>query len=430
MRYALILLGTLYIASPSAQSLNNNILSDPKDLPFGMFPNISAVQDTETSNNNLKDDVKGLGVAVKETVQTFAARRNFNCLGSPCLVQAFPLLYSKPNSGFFGGFRTSIRDITRQDPPIYGLNFQIIRSDNNQWVSFANLDFPRIDFLPLRPRIKMRAGFSHTSETRFFGIGSDAENSLNRDDQELRFRLQENSFQTALIVPVFNVEAHRISLFGAFEVSDVRPSRYQAISKLFEDHPLGVEGGQSAALGLGLLVDSRDREVYPRQGWGLEIAGSVAGNPLGQYPFQRFTIVDRRYYSYGKNTLAFRSTIDGLTGEVPFWELEKVGGIDPLRDISGSGILRGYTSGRFHERFKALESTEYRRYFNPRRLFGQYTEIIWIPIALDFGRLGEQNAFSLSSGIDLFFNRSFLLRFYATRADTGAGVVLGFDQEF
>lgn len=413
-----------------SQRLNNPILDNPRELPYGIFPHVDSIQENDNPNSSLKDDVKDLGIAFRETVQSFAARRNFNCLGRPCLVQAFPLLYSRPNSGFFGGIRGNVRDISRQEPPHWILNGLLIRSDTNQWISFAALDFPRIDALPFRPRFKLRGAYNRSTETRYFGIGRENDTARLRPDEDLRFGLEEKSFHSSLIVPAFEVQDHRVSLFGSFDLASLKPSRFQSVSVLFESAPLGLSGGKSASLALGLLVDSRDRENFPRNGWALEIAGSVAGNPSGDFPFQRFSVVDRRYFSHRKSTFAFRTTLDSLWGEVPFWELEKVGGIDPLRDISGSAILRGFRGGRFHERFKLIESTEWRVTLNPRRIFGQYTELTIMPLGIDVAQLGVVRALSVNSGIDFYFNRSFLMRFYVSRADSATTFALGFDQEF
>jgi len=406
-------------------------LAAPDDLPFGVYPSIDEVQDNPRPVQSLGTEIQDLTGRVQDTLKGFAERRNWTCFGGSCLVQAFPLLYTKPDSGFFGGVRANIsKPRPNEDLPSFSADAQIIRSDTAQWLTFFAVDIPRIEALPTTPRLRMRALYSRTTETRYFGIGPSSAEFVKHSDEEVRYGLQEYGFQAALIVPVWKIATQKISIFGSFSTLQHKPAPFHPVSKLFDDRPLGIQGGYSSRAGMGLFLDSRDREILSRHGWMVEASGEVAGNPLGGFRFQRLSLSDRRYFSHGAFTLANRFTLDSVLGAPPFWELAGVGGLEPIRNVAGSPLLRGYRAGRFHERTKVINSSEFRWQLSRRRLLGQVTDVALVPLGANLGRLGAQNALSLSTGVSALFNRNFMLAVFLARSVDGTTFTLDFDKTF
>jgi hypothetical protein len=128
--------------------------------------------------------------------------------------------------------------------------------------------------------------------------------------------------------------------------------------------------------------------------------------------------------------LAHRFTVDQVQGEAPFWELASVGGIDPIGNVSGSPILRGYYPGRYHESKKFISSTEIRIQLRPRRIFNQLTQIVVLPLSLDLARLGPQNAASVGAGVKFQINRALLFQTYFARSGEYSDLNFKFGQEF
>lgn len=422
--------GTLFLfATLCGKSLGSHAAED--DLPFGVYPNIDEVQDAPRPVGSLGTEIKDLGGRVQDTIKQFAERRNFRCLGGPCLVQAFPLLYSKPNSGFFGGFRANIaRPVPGQELPAFSTDISVVRSDTAQWLTYFANDVPVVPFLPLKPRLQVRSFYSRTTETRYYGIGPASSHFVTAPDSEVRYGLTEAGLQFALIIPVIRIADQRLNVFSSFSTIHDDPAPFDSVSKLFADKPTGIQGGFSSRAGLGFLVDSRDRENLPRQGWMTEVSAEVAGNPLGAFKFQRISLIDRRYFSMGNYTIANRFTFDMLTGAPPFWELRGVGGVDPVQNVAGSPLLRGYSGGRFHELRKTINSLELRWQMPRQRILGQLADISLIPIGADVGRLGQQNAFSVSTGFMGLFNRSFLVSIFVARSRDHSSLSLDFDRRF
>jgi len=136
----------------------------------------------------------------------------------------------------------------------------------------------------------------------------------------------------------------------------------------------------------------------------------MGGPPLGAFSYRRYTVVTRFYGSEGPYTLAGRLTGDSLEGEVPFWSMSATGGLNPIEDIASSESLRGYPNGRFHEKQKVILNLDHRWQLPARKIFGQKGEPVIYPLGMDFGRIGPWNAWSLSTGAGILFNRTFMVR--------------------
>ena len=423
----------LAVACPAVSAADSSI-QNPDDLPWGVYPRLTTVvddpepiQDLETEINNLREDIG-------DTVKIFAERRNLRCFGGPCLIQAFPILYSHKDSGFFGGVRANLRRATsNKSKAPFVFDFQLVRSDTAQWLTFLNARFDRISFLPFRPRMSTRFYYARTTETRYFGIGPSSAESVARPDSDVRYSMEEIGFNLAVVVPTFDIRGQEGSLFLLFSSANHRPAPFRATSKLFEDRPTGIEGGYSTRAGLGVALDGRDDDKMARRGHNLELSAEFGGNPLGDFTFQRWTVVDRLYiplHRPARWVLANRVTIDSISGKPPFWELAGVGGQDPVRQLSGSTILRGYSPGRFHEPHKVLDSIELRWMIEAARLFGKPTEWAIIPLAFDFGRLGRQTAFSASVGAMALVDRGLQAIALASVSRDDWSVNLKFGHEF
>jgi hypothetical protein len=431
----LIGLGAIIPAHPtqSAPTPIEPFPGEPAELPYGVFPHLRTVEEAPRATEDLGTEIKDLSKRVTSTVRTMANRRNVSCLGDPCLVQAFPLLYNSRGSGFFGGVRAKLTNIRRNEPNLYSVDALLVRSDTRQWNVSLGVDFPRIDSLPLDPRWKVRTNYSRSTETRYFGIGRSSEIQTRRPDDQVRYALQEQGFQTSFLFRAGRIGDTEVRLFTLLSVIRHKPSELSPSipSKLYEDNPLGArQGGISARTGFGALIDRRDSEVLSRRGWATETSVEIARPPVGDFSFERFSFIDRRYFTRGRYTLAFRSSFDYLQGEIPFWELAGIGGIDPIRNVASSQGLRAYRYGRYHEKEKFMLNIDHRVHLASTRLFGQFLQTVLLPLAVDLGRLGEQNAWCVSSGINMLFNKNFLIRTFLGYAPTGYALRLSFGQEF
>ena len=405
-------------------------------FPRNQYPELSDVQPETTEPNpkaGLVGEIKTLSSEISKSVKEVAQKRNLTCFRDPCLVQVFPLMYSRPNSGFFGGFRARLTNISRQDPFLYVVNTQIIRSDTAQWLASANLDVPRINLGLAQPRLKLRSSYARSTEFRFTGEGRVSHDLSRRPDEDKRYSINESAFGGTVLLPLKSyLDESKFGLYGAFDYSRARNDPFQsaATSILFTEKPMSYGGGTYRSAGAGFYFDTRPTETLTRAGGLLEV-GLRLGMLTDPRKFSyRFTIIDRRYHSVRRWTLAHRFTMDGLIQDAPFWELAGIGGIDPIRDVSGSGILKAYTGGRFHENFKFIESLELRLHQNEFRLMGLRGDLALMPLGVDAGVMSRLFAWSVASGVDVVWNRSFYTRFYVAFAEKEWAMRLKFSQEF
>lgn len=114
----------------------------------------------------------------------------------------------------------------------------------------------------------------------------------------------------------------------------------------------GRFGSVVNGIGPTLILDFRDHPLGPEKGWYAEFAHTMHGHWLGgTYTFSETLIDLRKYFTSGRQTLAFQGFAQFTGGEVPWRELPRLG---------NSTIMRGYFNGRFRgDEYTALQ-TEYR----------------------------------------------------------------------
>ncbi len=415
------LLGVLLSSSALCQEIDD---TDKLGLPTGVHPHLnSVVGDDDAKDQSLDSEIKFIGHQIKSTVKYVTAKRGFSCLGAPCNIKAFPLMYTKRYSGFWGGARMKLTNESRTDPYLYAVDLNFQRSDTQQYELGVSLDVPHLKVLPYHPRLKVEFNVLDTNEVRYFGQGEMSkyyEENPNKLDRT-RYNLEQYQAEALLAFRIAVIRGQTYSFFGGAHSTALTNGRFESasVTELFKSQPRAFKGGLSGAWTLGIVSDSRDSEFMARSGWMLEGGVSIGGKPIGNYKFNRIFINDRRFFSYKKSTIAHRLTFDVLSGDVPFWEFKRVAGIQPISDISSSDLLRSYYRGRFHEAFKIVESLEWR--YNAGRiwLFGLKPDIIAVPIALNFGRLGDVGAWSTSTGAYLAFSKTFLAQVFTGYAPTG-----------
>jgi hypothetical protein len=405
-----------------------------KYFPYEQYPKYSSTEESREQNQSTPDDllggIKNLSQEIQRSVKDVTQKRNLTCFGDPCLFQFFPLAYTRAESGFFGGVHINVTNIASQDPYSYAVKMQVIRSDSDQWVSTAKVDIPEINIRILKPRVKLRGSYSRSTEFRYTGQGLESYSLKNREDRDKRYSLKEKGAGATLLIPLAFYSQSHFGFYGSYDYNVVKNDPFVDSSILFSKKPEAYKGGTYRSLALGLYHDNRDNMSFARSGRFIELGFGVGALDDTPNIIYRANLADRRYHSKGRWTLAHRFTFDGLFGKVPFWEQRSVGGIDPIKDVSGSGLLKGAKGGRFHENIKVIEALELRIHQNEFRAYGQRGDLALIPLATEFGLLSRLGVWSLSSGLDILWNKSFLTRFYTSFSEDHWTFRLKFDQEF
>ena len=191
----------------------------------------------------------------------------------------------------------------------------------------------------------------------------------------------------------------------------------------------------------GVYWDHRDHETSPSRGWLLE--GSVRGGVgLGRSgAFWGVNLTGRGYLPLTDHVVfATRVLLDGLGGEVPFYEQARHGGLVLENSPGGGRSVGGVALMRYHGRAKALLNLELRHQLLDFGLVGQPSRagLTWF---VDTGRVWSElpgnpeidgGGFHTGAGggLWLHWGDSFLLRLDVGTSAEGTGAYLDVDHVF
>ena len=105
--------------------------------------------------------------------------------------------------------------------------------------------------------------------------------------------------------------------------------------------------------GIEVWRDSRPNRFYPLNGGVIDFTGDFFAHDLGsKYSFQSYRFTFNKYLSLTKQqVLAYNLNLCGVGGSPPFY----------ANCIYGAGNeLRGYTAGRYLDRYMVATQVEYR----------------------------------------------------------------------
>jgi len=170
---------------------------------------------------------------------------------------------------------------------------------------------------------------------------------------------------------------------------------------------------------VGLIWDTRDREIGPHSGTWADIIAQRATSGLGATnDFTRWTATVRRYQPLGgRVTFAQRFVLQNANGDVPFYELATVQTeFKPQDGIGGSSTVRGLPKDRYVGRGLALSNSELRWRAADFTLRGRQSSVVLNSFA-DVGRVWEK-------GLDLS------TAFEGLHSGFGVGARLAFGSSF
>ncbi|HEX9108647.1 MAG TPA: BamA/TamA family outer membrane protein [Longimicrobiales bacterium] len=157
-------------------------------------------------------------------------------------------------------------------------------------------------------------------------------------------------------------------------------------------------GGWSNFVRLGVVWDTRDREVGPRRGTWSELLVQRVDRALGSSSsYTRWTASDRRYFPLGPDlTYANRLLVQWVSGSAPFYDLSLVQtSFKQLEGLGGAKTLRGIPKNRYVDRGMALWNAELRWRAGRFGALGQSWQVVLSGFS-DTGRVWGEDTFSLS----------------------------------
>ncbi|MGI5865481.1 MAG: Omp85 family outer membrane protein [Myxococcales bacterium] len=170
----------------------------------------------------------------------------------------------------------------------------------------------------------------------------------------------------------------------SFRFTSVRPHEG---SLLEQQRPLGVEGGRTGQVLVGIVRDTRDDESDPSRGGSQELALRIGSRATGSdYDYGQATLTVRHFVPLGRwLVLGGRVAGDWLFGDVPFYEWPNLGGLLGAEGIGGISSVRGIARHRYTGTLKLLANVELRATLAEPRILGRRIKVGGVLFA-DAGR--------------------------------------------
>jgi hypothetical protein len=267
-----------------------------------------------------------------------------------------PILQYNDDAGLIYGAHFPLVDYGEGvDPYDWYFEIKLRHSTKNRHEHFLLFDAQTL--FPFR--FTLRGELLRIDDANYFGIGRLAKIADNEADI-YHYRLTEPRIQT-LVSKKFSGDF----LWGAGLSFNYTWVDIFENTLLDAERPWGAEGGHALVGLFTLAYDSRDDELVPHDGLFIEAYAKAATRPLGsKYNFHGAGLVAQGYYSpWRPFVFAQRFMIETLGGEVPFYELARIGGRTNVFGAGGVFTQRGFPESRFIGRSKVLANSEVRYYF-------------------------------------------------------------------
>lgn len=268
---------------------------------------------------------------------------------------AVPVLKFNNDIGVMYGVHTILKEYGDDDEFDWFLEVKLRHSTKNRhehWLYFDMLSFFGLRLFVLTEVLRI-------DDANYFGVGN-----VTRLDEPgdpfNQYQLTEPRMQSFLSDDIDDTWRWGFGLTFAYT-----HTTYRDDSRLALERPTGFDGGH-LLIALGALVhDGRDDELRPTSGEYLQLYAKAATRPLGSaFSFQGIGMEGSFYYSpFSDFVYAGRLMVESVGGDVPFYELARIGGGRSAFGLGGVFTQRGFAESRFIGKHKALTNQELRYYF-------------------------------------------------------------------
>jgi outer membrane protein assembly factor BamA len=204
---------------------------------------------------------------------------------------------------------------------------------------------------------------------QYYGQGTDVDLDVFDSYDASFFRLQVDAFQKTR--GIFIGPRYRLIKFFDIEATSE--------NGIITDDLFGFEPKMVSGLGVGLLADHRNNIFAPSGGYFVTLNAIHYDNWLGStYQFTDLLFDARKYFRIQKTELAFQAYHNSIIGDVPFYNLARLGGSDRMR---------GYFEGAYRDNHYSMIQGEFR--FYPIKDIFLLNQIVFSTFA-GIGSVGDQ----------------------------------------
>jgi hypothetical protein len=195
---------------------------------------------------------------------------------------------------------------------------------------------------------------------------------------------------------------------------------------LFQKELTGQTDGYLSTLECGLMLDKRDNESAPTEGYWLETSIRGSSFLIGSaWEYFGANAAARFYFPFDKAhkfVFASQTTADVIVGDLPYDAMSRIGGSQALHNysaIGGQNIGRGIREQGYVGRIKIIEQAEFRYTFWSFNLLKQNFDLnaaLMTDLALtswDFANFSKEmrNIYAgFGPGLRVYWNKTFVIR--------------------
>jgi outer membrane protein assembly factor BamA len=245
--------------------------------------------------------------------------------------------------------------------------------------------------------------YDKTVNSGYFGLGNASRvmtDPTGQIGERYQFRHEEASTRLNARTPLGGA----FSTMYGWQLRYVNPRAYpesrlaiDAATRLQDGRPL-IRGLQPLGIGTinaGVIYDTRDDEIYTRQGslhiGALRLSGATPTSSGVAWAGINFVV--HRYVKLPESfVFAGRIFVDAMAGNVPFYDLSQGGAFDPNDMPGGAQGIRGVPNGRYSGLLKVVANAEVRRVHGSFKLLGSKFQF-GTTTFLDAGRVWNDYTF-------------------------------------
>ncbi len=273
-------------------------------------------------------------------------------------IKAIPNLFFNSDVEIgYGLHPTLFVDAVQYQPYLIKLDANYWKTTKGPTETYLLFDSPHL--IP-NHRLTIYARYYDDSVSPFYVIGADGS-----PKRELYQRRRTN-FATDLQRTIWQTKPADRKLKTLFGLGFFNTGINISQSLLPKEKPLiGVEGGWTNYVKIGLVYDSRDNEIIPKRGHWLDLLAEVSNGILGSdYDYLRLTTTLRTYYPLFSNRFIYagRLLAETFLGQPPFYELSYFANSYQWKQeaLGGSKSLRGIPLNRYIGKTKLFSNQELR----------------------------------------------------------------------
>ena len=343
------------------------------------------------------------------------------CVGNCATVLPVPIVTSDSDNGVgFGAALAYYQGDGHTAPYRFAAVAQVLLTTVGVSDDYLNLDWLRPFDSDFRAGIELR--YRREPNASWFGAGNLAPRPPNSSPRYNQYNQQVPAVRLLLQRPV----SKHFSLFGTYLAEYAIEQSYPD-SLLASTNPVGIAGGFNGPLSGGITYDTRDSEVWPTRGQSAEVSMRGAASWTGsRYAWQGATAIWRGFAQIPWAAVAAgRVLVDGMRGDVPFYDLDATGSLHEIDGLGGANTMRGFVKDRFVGKGKVLLNGEVRKVFYDVSVFAQHIEFGAVLFA-DVGRV-YGSTFNDGPALQLHYDggaglRAIVNRQLVVRLDVGASI--------